>query len=321
MTTLLEIAKHNLGDKEVGIIEEAVTMHPELSGAHPFTGESIPGAAEARPIAGLSYSTLVRTSVPTGGSFRAVNAGVAPSASGWENREYRTYTFDRRFQCDRAAADRHEDGWQAYLAAEAIGQMEGGAQDLSRQFYYGVNTTYGSALGFPGLLQAYEAAVEVDAGGTTADTGSSVWAVRFGVQDVRHIVGLDGKFDLSDVRVESIVDPNDSTKRYDGYVQTLLFYPGLQIGHRYSVGRIKKLTADSGKGLTDARLGTLLEKFMTYRKRPPTVFFATLRSIEQLRQSRTATNPTGAEAPTPTNFEGIPIVPTDGIVNTEALTL
>jgi hypothetical protein len=47
----------------------------------------------------------------------------------------------------------------------------------------------------------------------------------------------------------------------------------------------------------------------------------TKRSQEQLRASRTATNATGAPAPIPTDAFGIPIGVTDGILNTEALTL
>lgn len=321
-TTLLDIAKHNLGDAAVGIIEEAAAMHPEITGMHPFSGQTIEGVAQARTIPGLDYSTLVRTSVPTGGSFRSVNAGVTPGKSGWENRLVQTFTFDKRFQCDKAAADRHVDGWQAYLAAEGLGIMEGGMQDLGRQFFYGRNATHADAGGFPGLLDSLDVTdMVVDGGGTTDSVASSVWFVRFGPQDVRHVVGIEGKFDLSDVRVETLVDAADPTKFYDGYVQTLLFYPGLQVGHKYCIGRIKKLTTDSGKGLTDALLGDMLQKFLQKRKQRPTAIFATTRSIEQLRKSRTATTPTGAEAPTPTNFEGIPLVPTDGIKDTETLAL
>jgi len=41
--------------------------------------------------------------------------------------------------------------------------------------------------------------------------------------------------------------------------------------------------------------------------------------LKQLRDSRTATNVTGAPAPRPTEVEGIPIIVTDAIVNTEAV--
>ncbi|PQO39350.1 hypothetical protein C5Y96_05710 [Blastopirellula marina] len=321
MPNLLQIAKLNMGDGGAGIIEEASQMHPEISGMHPWSGETIPGVADSRTVTGLTFSTLVRTSVPKGGSFRGINQGVAAVSSGFENRIYSTKTFDKRFECDKAAADRYEDGWQAYLAIEASGIMEGGIQDLGKQFYYGTHATLGDAEGFPGLLQSVDANMVIDAGGTTADTGSSVWFVRWGVQDVRHAIGRDGEFDMGEVREETLTDKDDPTKKYTGYVQNLLFYPGLQVAHRYSCLRIKKLTADTGKGLTDALLGKGLSTFISNRKRRPTCIFATPRSIEQLRASRTATNATGAEAPTPTSYEGIPIIPTDGITNTEPLSV
>jgi hypothetical protein len=49
----------------------------------------------------------------------------------------------------------------------------------------------------------------------------------------------------------------------------------------------------------------------------PNVIFANPSAIESLRASRTATNVTGAPAPTPTEYEGIPIVATDMISNAE----
>lgn len=320
MPTLLQIAKLNLGDDAVGIIEEAAQVAPEITGVHPLTMQSLPGVGDARTVRGLNYSTTVRTGVPRGSSFRGANEGVANSKSDFENRLVETYTFDKRFECDRAVADRHEDGPAAYLAIEASGIMEGGMQDLSQAFYYGTDPTFGDAKAFPGLLQGYNtAAMEVDAGGTTDDVATSVWFVKWGPRDVRHVVGANGEFALSDVRVETITDAN--SKKYDGYVQTLLFYPGLQIASIFSVLRIKKITTDAGKGLTDDLLGKGLEKFRTERGMNPDVAFMTYRSLEQLRASRTATNATGAEAPTPSSFEGVPLVPTQGIVNTEKLAL
>ena len=43
------------------------------------------------------------------------------------------------------------------------------------------------------------------------------------------------------------------------------------------------------------------------------------RSLRQLQNSRTATNPTGAPAPIPDSAFGVPIIVTDAIVSTEAL--
>jgi hypothetical protein len=58
---------------------------------------------------------------------------------------------------------------------------------------------------------------------------------------------------------------------------------------------------------------------LTTFKQPPDVIFSSKRSIEQLRKSRTATNATGAPAPTPTEVNGVPLVATESLLDTETL--
>jgi len=157
----------------------------------------------------------------------------------------------------------------------------------------------------------------VDAGGTTANTGSSVWAVRFGPREVTWVYGNDGDLALSDVTEERVTD--GSGNPFTAYCQEILARPGLQVASVYSIGRIKKLTEDSGKGLTDDLISTLLSKFPVGKR--PDVLFMTRRSLRQLQQSRTATNATGAPAPIPAESFGVPIQVTDAVVDTEALTL
>jgi hypothetical protein len=157
----------------------------------------------------------------------------------------------------------------------------------------------------------------VDAGGTTADTGSSVWAVKFGPQAVRWVYGANGSIDPTPVDQRDVNDSDGNP--YTAYFQEMFLYPGLQVTSERYLARIKKLTEDSGKTLTDAKLSALMEKFAVGVR--PDALFMTKRSRRQLRDSRTATNDTGKEAPLPTDYDGIPIVVTESISNTEALTL
>lgn len=311
LPTILDIAKANGSDAVVGLIDESIKTHPELS------------AIAARTIRGISYKTLVRTALgATTGSFRSANTGVTPIKGTYENRTVETFIIDARFESDKAVADRHEDGAAAYIAMEASGIMEGEMQGLATQFYYG---TGNNALGFPGLINSYDATnMVVDAGGTTASTGSSVWLVRAGPQAITWVWGQNGSLNLSPLREETVLDPNDSTKKFTAYVQNLLAYPGLQVASQQAVCRIKKLTADSGKTLTDSLINQALAKFPVGRG--PTHIFMSQRSAQQLQSSRTATNPTGAPAPWPNSIQGvdgstIPIYVTEAIINTEALTL
>lgn len=306
MPTLLDIAKKNGSDKAVGLIEEVLTFAPEVS------------LGAARSIKGLNYKTLVRTSLP-GVSFRNHNEGTAATKSTFENRLVEAYLLNPRWECDKAVADADEDGAEAFIALEAQAIMQASMNYLGSQFYYGLTN---DAKGFPGLVASYDSAMEVSVStsGSTANTGSSVWGVTWGPQDVQWILGLNGSMTVSDVTEVRLLDSNNNP--YTAYSQELLSRIGLQVGNKYAVSRIKNLTDDSGKGLTDARINQLLEKYPVGRQ--PSVLFMNRRSLRQLQSSRTATNPTGQPAPFPTSVSGIagqnvPIVVTDSITNTEAL--
>lgn len=299
VTTLLDIAKANGSDALVGLIEEVVKPHPEVM------------LLPMRGIKGLNYRTLVRTALPTVG-FRSANEGVTPTKSTFENRLIEAFILNPRWECDKAVADCYEDGAAAYIAIEANGIMQASMNWIASQFYYGVSN---DAKGFPGILSAVDSTMVVDAGGTTDNVSTSVWAVRFGPQACQWVLGNGGELRLDDVMTARVTD--GSGNPYTAYVQELLMRIGLQVGSTYSVARMKKVTTDSGKGVTDAKISELLSKFpVGYR---PDALLMSRRSLMQLQQSRTATTPTGAPAPVPTESFGVPIFPTDAILDTETL--
>lgn len=308
--TLLDIAKMNGSDAVVGLIDEAVRGVPELSGINPHTMTPIPGVGTGRTITGQNFKTLIRTSLPSVG-FRNANEGRAETKSTYENRLFETFILNPAWSADKAVADRHEDGWQSLLALEADAHMKAAMMELASQFYYGVSN---DAKGHPGLQAFVSSAMTVDATGSSAGTGSSVYAVKWGLQAVAWLWGTNGQLQLSDV---SERDRSDGTNNYTAYFQELTAYPGLQTASVNAVGRVKNLTEDSGKGLTDTLLAKLYELFPLGQK--PDVFFCSKRSWRQLKASRTATNQTGAPAPFPTEFEGIPICPTEALLNNETI--
>jgi hypothetical protein len=303
VTTLLDIAIQNGSDAVVGLIEDVRRAHPEISN----------GAA--RTIVGTSFKTLARTSLPTVG-FRQANAGSTPQKSTWENRVFSCHVLNPRWEIDVAVADAHEDGAAVAIANEAAGQMESAMVTLGAQFYYGAGTG-GDANGPPGLIQLHDTAQVVDAGGTTDSTASSLWAVRWGGQGVTWLWGQNGELALSEIAKQRVTDAAGGV--YSAYCQEILARPGLMVGEKYAVGRIKKLTADSGKGLTDALISELLSKFPAGRG--PDALYCSRRSLFQLQKSRTATNATGAPAPIPNESFGVPLFVTDSILDTETLAL
>ena len=304
-TTLLDIARANGCNAVVALVDDAIRFHPEVV------------YGSARTIKGINYKTLVRTANPSV-AFRLFNQGSATLKGQYENRLIECYLLNPPIKVDKAVADAYEDGPMAWMAIEGSSIFEGSLALLCKQFYYGAGTALGSfadSNGFPGLYDMVDSSMVVNATGTTPSTGSSVWAVKWGVKNVQWVYGLNGQLNLSPVVEFPITD--GSGNRYTAYRQEILARPGLQCTSIFGCGRIKNLTADSGKGLTDKLMGSLLSLFPYGRE--PDCFLMSRRSREQLRASRTAVNPTGAPAPTPVDFEGIPIYPTDAIQNTEAI--
>lgn len=313
--TLHDIAVANGSDAIVGLIDETSKAHPEVTGMVQVGTEvrTIPNVGASRTIEGLNYKTLVRVGLPTVG-FRAANQGVAPTKSQHENRQFETFICNPRWQADKAAADRYEDGAASYLAMEASSHMEAAMQLLSKQFYYGAASP-GDLLGHPGLVNAVTSSMIVSATGTTPNAATSVWAVKWGLKDVIWLWGNNGQLELSDVDERDAEDAEG--KKFTAYHQELTAYPGLQVGSTRSIGRICNITNEAGKTLTDDLISDLLSTFE--EGVVPDVLFMNRRALSQLQKSRTATNSTGAPAPFPTESFGIPIALTGGILNTEAI--
>jgi len=199
-TTLLDIQKLNGNDAAVGLIEENLKYAPELQ-VVPF-----------RTIRGTSYKTGIRTALPTTG-FRNANEGQSPSKSTFKQSLIECFIFGGNVQADKAVADAYEDGAAAWQAIEASGVMQSAMQNLGKQMFYGVTN---DGKGFPGLKAALPAggttlagdALTIDATGAAATTASSVYFVKFGVQDLTFVGGQSRAFDLGDFREQMIYDSN-----------------------------------------------------------------------------------------------------------------
>lgn len=228
--------------------------------------------------------------------------------------------LDYSFAVRKAVADAWRDGGaSAYIAREGLRHLRQAAKVLEDQILNNTDSTNGFT-GFAGLagLNNSDDAMVVNAGGTTANTGSSVYLIRVGESEgVCGVYKGDGPVvELGDTIVQNMT--TGGGLHYPAYYTPGTAWFGLQVGGTYSVSRVCNLTEDSGKGLTDDLLYEAFAKHPTGQR--PTVVVMNRRSQEQLRASRTATNATGAPAPLPdTACGGLPIVVTDQISSTEAL--
>ena len=273
------------------------------------------GAVEASN--GTKHEYLKEIGAPVVG-FRAPNAGRDISKSEDELITIALKILSANTQVDKALADAKKGGPEAWIAKEAKRHIVEAFFQAEKQMLFGTGI---HADGFQGLVQNEtilykDSEMVIDAGGTTANTASSVFFIvtNNDETDVTAVMGQDGKIKIDETFVTpKVVDG----KQLPTYYTPIEGWMGLQIGSKYSVGRIVNLTADAGKGLTDGLLSQMLERFPDHKR--PSFIAMSRRSRGQLQRSRTTYSPTGAPAPVPVEYEDIPIVAAESITNTEAL--
>lgn len=299
-TELLQLADGNISDISVSdLLEEA----PLLARMSAIVASN-----------STSHEWLKKTAAPTAG-FRAINDGMENTKATYTKKTQALKLYDAGFAIDLGLSK--AGGGDALRRREAIDHLMTAFADMEKQIIYGTGE---DAAGFTGLANeattaAYDDAMVVDAGGTTASTGSSMWAIRTNESAVSVVYGANGRIEIGEEYPATLA--GSTTGIFDAMRTPILFYGGLQVATNYDVARIINLTADSGKGLDDDKIADLLSLFPSGRG--PNVLVCTRRSLTQLQQSRTATNPTGAPAPFPTEAFGVPLITTESLSNTEAI--
>ena len=252
---------------------------------------------------GQQHKFLVETAA-AGAAFRTVNNGVA-NASGSE----KLVTADLKFlDCswtrDVAIGQGYSKGKDVYLEKQSMKALNAG---ISKSEYSLVQGTSYDAAGPDGLDDLVQAEMKINAGGNTA--GTHVYMMILGEDAVAGIVGNDGKFDMSEVIQVPIAD--ESGKLYNVDSQNITGYMALQAAGKYSIAEAYNVTS-----VDDDLLSDLFAKFPADRRNALRANGIVLMSVDaqkKLQKSRTATNPTGAPAPWPVDWNGIEIVVSDAV--------
>ena len=301
LPTLLDLVKMNQG---VGfnLVQEAVTgMRPELA--------FIP----ADTMVGTEMVLTVCTTLPTV-AFRHHNEGVAASLGKYTTKIFQTSILDQIIGVDKRIADKALNRGQ-FLENMSMPLIEAALDHICNQFWYGIGN---DAKGFPGLIaQAATAATHVKDAGETVNvaTCTSAWFIETGREKIGWLWGNQTSMYMDPAwKDETLYDTNGNP--YPGLTNWIHGSPGLRLANKNKVVRIKNISDDTDHDLNDTTLFAAL-KLCTDLGMSPTDIFMNGRAGEQWRSSRTATNATGAPAPLPRDFEGIPVHYTPHIVNTE----
>ena len=241
-----------------------------------------------------SHEWLKKTAAPNTG-FRALNDGRENSKATYTKVTQALKLYDASFSLDLGLLkSRNGD---ALRRREAMDHLKAAFADMEKQIIYG---TGNDADGFAGFanetsVDKKDDAMVVDATGTTVGGATSVWAIRMDESAVAAVFGANGQIEIGE-EFQAVL-PGSATGVYDAMRTPILFWGGVQVATSLDLGRIVNLTAQAGKGLTDALISQLLAKFPAARK--PNLLVMSTQSQSQLQQSRTATTVTGAPAPIP----------------------
>ena len=341
LISYLDLAKRSGGDQEIGLLEDTLTYAPELS------------TVMGRPIVGTQYKTIHRA-LPTV-SFRAPNTGSYTVKGSYRQTLKECFVIDGQIQADKAVVDAegHGDGIEGsigdILVDEAQGVIMATYITVGAQFYYGTSNDPNGFVGIGALTGASNAAKNINpavikAGGSTASVQTSAYFIWENIRGTHFVFGNNAALTmLPEWRIQQVLDSN--SKPYTAYVNNLQGWIGLGINHPNSVARIANINvATDSKPLTDALVAQLLQ-YMPLQMRqemlsnantggpnkwgPGLKMFVSPVGAYSLQQSRspvssgTGTAITSNEplkfADLPTASNGVPIVLTDSIVNTEAV--
>lgn len=264
---------------------------------------------------GTDHKYLKESGAPVVG-FRAANAGIDWKTDSDTLVELALKILDASFGVDRALIDNAARGGASIMMRKAQRHLRAAFAHAELQMFYGDGgVDANDAAGFKGLadiLNDTADAMVIAADGTADRT--SVWAIRSTPDEsgAAIVTGNDGTIAISDYYPQDLLD--GSGKHFPGYHQPIFGYLGYQFGSAKAAARLGNIGSD-GTGLTDDYLSDLYGLFPASYK--PNMFVMNVRSVMQLQKSRTTYSPTGAEAPLPTDWNGVQIVVTDNLGNAE----
>ena len=303
----------NAGQVDVtrGIVEEALAAVPEMQ------------FFDADIIAGTVVNTLARVSLPTV-AFRNIGDPVSSTRSGYETRPATLKMLSGRAEVTDAEV--LANGLMTkdeQLVSESVAVLTAAFQALAKQIWTGSD-----AKGFTSAMSLVDAAMVTRAGDGEAGANTSVWFVGNGAKTKCGILFSKNSGILADADIEFrkgdiLVKNGDTVTGVEpGWIGDLTSYAGFHVANKKSLARLCNVTAETG--LTDDMLTDCIEAYaqMNNGAKPDGIFMS-FNARKMLRKSRNLTlKAEGGDlsrfAPTPVEIDGIPIIATNAILDTEA---
>lgn len=311
LTTLAEILQHQGGANaqlERRIIEGVMYTAPLFS--------KLP----ARTINGTQYKQRVRTSLPLIGPT-PYNTAPGSLNLNFEIKNAECYPYQAFFAVDKKLEHGHKEMFGDYAAQV----MRSGTRGIMASLEFAA--IYGKAFGMfgmHGLVDTIGDYMTISATGNHEERihgGSSVWALCLTPDDGPTVIWGNGKSVNFGQRRESDVPmakANGEMGSMPVYRWDVDFHVGMS---QMADDTSARLVNESAKNpLTDAKLADLIENFPAGRT--PDVLVMNRKTLSRLRQTRSqavthVVKKGTTLADTPTEFDGIPIIVTDMLLDDE----
>ena len=311
MAKVIDLVKGAYSDAAVGIIDEVSKVVPEIA------------FFDARLVAGTQFKTLARTSLPTTG-FRALGAGIDASSNGYALKTFDLGILAGLVQMDKAAALADAlRSKEEVLSDEAIGVIISAMKTLAGKVWYGSKD---GAEKFAGVATLCEDDLVVSAGGSTANAESSVFAVGNSATKACGLVFSknSGFFLEGELEFKEGTMSGSNSKPVPCSWTDLTGWAGFSAVNAKKMARLANLDS-STHSLTDALLAKVVNAYTKANDGiRPDALFASYAQLEKLQASRAANHVLPGQkgsvsAEFPTDFQGIPLIATNAILDTEAV--
>jgi hypothetical protein len=283
------------------------------------------GTFPADTIEGVSFELTAINKLPKVG-FRKANQGVPRRAPEFFTKQYSTAFYEDQIEIDLAVLHSSKDTART-LENRTKPHMRAAMRHIAKQIWYGKDNN--DPEGFVGLLEQYatDNDHEIDAG--QSENLSSVWFLCLAPENLQLMFGENQTLYQRDWRDDICYDKNNNP--YDGLTSSIKCRVGLKLENIHAAMRIKNigdqkivgngLNRYCEGGLNDDMLFKLETKFADVCHVRPNAIFMSNRSLEQLRASRVAVNPTGGPVLRPGDWTEIPLFRTINLVNNEEVFL
>lgn len=274
-----------------------------------------------KTVSGTSYMYPVRTGIPKIRP-RSYNAGVEPVKTSRSIKTAQLFPYDGAIVVDKLLVDSQPDG-VSYIEDEA--RIIGGAAffGLSQDVIYGVKK---GELEIPGIINELGDYMTISndpdhaTEATRRDGGTSVYALTMKPEDM-HLLNKDGRvISFGPTRIQDVpAETDDGTPgTHEAYIKHCSFHAGFVLKNQLAAARLCNI--DSDNPLTDESLQQLVEVFPA--ENPPQALLMNRFAAGQLRRSRSskitfAKSDGTMFAGKVTDFDDIPIIITDAILNDE----